>query len=96
MGEESDMTGFAYPLVFLLLPLPFIFRAIFPAAKNSQGRALKVPFLKDITKLRKGGIRRIGLLSSSMFLPFIIWCGLITATASPQWVGEAMPRNNFV
>jgi len=85
------MTGFAFPWVFALLPLPFLFRAIIPPAQNSQGRALKVPFLKDVTNLRKGGIRRMRFLSSSILLPFIIWCGLVSAAASPQWVGEPMP-----
>ena len=42
------MILFACPLMFLLLPLPFLVRRFLPPVKGLHGDALRVPFLRDI------------------------------------------------
>jgi Ca-activated chloride channel family protein len=41
------MIHFAWPWLFLALPLPWFIRRFTPAVNNAQQAALKVPFLDD-------------------------------------------------
>ena len=52
------MILFACPLMFLLLPLPFLVRRFLPPVKGLHGDALRVPFLRDIAdiSIRSGGM----------------------------------------
>ena len=54
------MILFACPLMFLLLPLPFLVRRFLPPVKGLHGDALRVPFLRDIAdiSIRSGGMWR--------------------------------------
>ena len=56
------MILFACPLMFLLLPLPFLVRRFLPPVKGLHGDALRVPFLRDIAdiSIRSGGMWRAG------------------------------------
>ena len=45
------MNHFAYPQMFWLLLLPFLFRAVVPAVKGLHGDALRVPFIGDLVKI---------------------------------------------
>ena len=47
------MNHFAYPQMFWLLLLPFLFRAVLPAVKGLHGDALRVPFIGDLVKIKK-------------------------------------------
>lgn len=40
------MTGFAFPMMFLLLAVPLIMRVVLPRVNDKNEDALKVPFLK--------------------------------------------------
>ena len=90
------MTQFAWPLMFLLLPLPFIVRAVLPAVKGLYGDALRVPFLGDLEKIsiKSGSLWNMGSSSNPaeyskfFWLTFLVWLLLVTAAARPQKVGE--------
>ena len=83
------MTGFVFPIMFALLPLPLIMRAILPAANDKNEDALKVPFFKDMEELSLRG-RKFGKsrLYIRRLLGALIWILLVTAAAGPQWTGE--------
>ena len=96
------MNHFAYPEFFWLLLLPFLIRALLPAAKGLHGDALRVPFVGDITKisLKSGGLWGISAdsehkISLKLILLYIIWALLVTAAARPQWVGEPVRIKNY-
>jgi len=46
------MMGFEYPYLWWLIFLPFAVRYFLPAAKTNTGRALRVPFLKDLKNIQ--------------------------------------------
>ncbi len=81
------MISFIWPWVFAILPLPFIFRLLIPAAKASNDAALLVPELSDYQSENKlsnaGNKSRWPLLLYSL-----VWLCLVIASARPQWTGE--------
>jgi Ca-activated chloride channel family protein len=84
------MFEFAWPWVFVLLPLPWILRVLLPAADSGEA-ALKVSFLNDLEEL-VGRRARARLPAWRQQLPFIlIWLLLVVAAARPQWLGEPLP-----
>ena len=46
------MISFAYPYMFVLLLLPFVFLYIINPMKNTSSGALLVPFIKDLKEIR--------------------------------------------
>ena len=88
------MIVFAYPKLFLLLFLPFLFYQLMPIAKGLHGDALKVPFLDDLKRiaLSSGGLwQQAGektFLSKRFWLLYLVWTTLCLAAARPQIVGE--------
>lgn len=95
------MIHFAYPQVFWLLFLPFLIRAILPAAKGLHGDALRVPFIGDLAKinLKSGGLWGItsenpSKISLALILLYLVWALLVLAAARPQWVGEPFRLRN--
>jgi Ca-activated chloride channel family protein len=84
------MFEFAWPWVFLLLPLPWLMRILLPAADSGEA-ALKVSFLADLESL-VGRRARANLPGWRQQLPFVlIWLLLLVACARPQWLGEPLP-----
>lgn len=81
------MFEFAWPLVLLCLPLPWLARWLLPRAPDTAGAALRVPFFGELVALAgnasaRGSTRRL-------LLPAVAWLLLLGAAARPQWVGEA-------
>lgn len=96
------MITFVYPIVFLLVFLPFVIRAILPAVKGIHGDALRFPLLKDVKDItqKSGKIWDVSLpLKNSFAKPvvwvFVIWGLLCVAAARPQWVGEPIRIKNY-
>ncbi|HAW33656.1 MAG TPA: BatB protein [Alphaproteobacteria bacterium] len=82
------MTGFAFPWVFLLLPLPLLARAVLPPARDKTGDALKVPFFDSVAALNASGGRSDA--AKRIFLRLLgalVWLLLIAAAANPVWTG---------
>ncbi len=89
------MTGFAYPLMFLLLALPFVFRRLLPPLKGLHGDALRVPFIGDLEKIsiKSGSLWNLssagdGGFSRLFWALYLVWFLLVFAAARPQWTGE--------
>ncbi|RMT75033.1 von Willebrand factor type A domain-containing protein, partial [Pseudomonas syringae pv. theae] len=84
------MFEFVWPWVFALLPLPWLMRALLPAADSGEP-ALKVSFLGELEGL-SGRRAKANLPVWRQRAPFLlIWLLLLTATARPQWLGEPLP-----
>lgn len=82
------MTGFAFPWVFLLLPLPLLARAVLPPAWDKTGDALKVPFFDSVAALNASGGRSDA--AKRIFLRLLgalVWLLLVAAAANPVWTG---------
>jgi len=85
------MFSFAWPYLFLLLPMPFISWKFLPKATIQHEQALRVPNLSAFQFHQASRqSKRIGHLNSNLILLSLIWVLLLTAAAKPQWVGEAI------
>ena len=82
------MYQFAWPLMLLLLPLPFLVRLLTRPAAASGGGILFAPFAASITSpgstASPAGTGRQLLWWSAL----LCWLLLIVAAARPQWLGE--------
>jgi Ca-activated chloride channel family protein len=76
-----------WPYVFLLLPLPWLSYRYLPAIQQQNVAALKVPSLLPFSTgySQSQGKGKQWFLTS---LALLMWIGLLTALARPQWVGE--------
>ncbi|AJO78346.1 VWA domain-containing protein [Pseudomonas sp. MRSN 12121] len=84
------MFEFAWPWIFVLLPLPWLLRVLLPAADSGEP-ALKVSFLDDLEGLARRRARA-NLPAWRQQTPFLLlWLLLLLAAARPQWLGEPLP-----
>ncbi len=86
------MFEFAWPWLFLLLPLPWLYRVALPPATIEQSAALKVPFFYEFENIRSE-VRQKYFKPSLFVLALLIWCLLVTAAARPQWLGEPVQQS---
>lgn len=84
------MFEFAWPWLFLILPLPLLLRYLLPAAKQDT-TALNISFLKDLETISGQSAHIKTSTWRAFLLPFIIWCLLVTAAARPQFIGDLLP-----
>ncbi|MGV8917567.1 MAG: vWA domain-containing protein [Pseudomonas sp.] len=84
------MFEFAWPWIFILLPLPWLLRIVLPVADSGEA-ALKVGFLSELEGLA-GRRARANLPAWRQMAPFLLlWLLLLTAAARPQWLGNPLP-----
>ena len=86
------MIEFIWPLAFILLPLPVVYRFIRQPAKTGTRGAIQVPFYQIINP----GQSQQGQVTTNRFnfkliTSLLIWCLLVTALSRPAWVGEKIP-----
>jgi Ca-activated chloride channel family protein len=82
------MLTFAWPFIFLLLPLPWLAWRTLLRAEIQQPAALKVPFFARLKTLSASPrLRILPAVSNRQLLVALIWVLLVTALAGPQWVG---------
>jgi Ca-activated chloride channel family protein len=81
------MWSFAWPWMFLALPLPFLVRALLPPAADADQAGLKVPSLSTFALLAE---RRRGekLLNWRLWIAAVAWILLVAAAARPQRIGD--------
>jgi len=81
------MFEFAWPWMFLLLPLPLLVWYLIPPLAARHGSALRIPYLDDFSAVAAD---EISVSSSKLPLLLLLlgWLALITATARPAWVGD--------
>ncbi|WP_416308218.1 vWA domain-containing protein [Neptunicella sp. SCSIO 80796] len=80
------MFEFAWPWVFIVLPLPLLVRWL-PARQQQQSVALRVPNLTDSLETQTSQPK---LNYWKLLLATLIWLCLVGAAARPQWLGEPM------
>ncbi len=84
------MISFAWPWIFVLLPLPMLLRGLLKPAEQLQDASLRVPLLADFELQSTATGRQQSGLRIWFWLALLAWCLLVTATARPQWLGEAV------
>jgi Ca-activated chloride channel family protein len=85
------MINFLFPLAFLLLPLPWIFRRVFKPAPLASAGALRVPFFHRL-RAWAGNRDAAGTRSHwRLILASVAWLLLLTAFARPVFVGNDLP-----
>lgn len=82
------MFEFHWPLCFLLLPLPWVYRRWLPPAQN-RSAALQVSFLARLQALQ--ALSTEGRSSARKWPYILVWVLLLCAAARPQWLGEPLP-----
>lgn len=84
------MFEFTWAWIFLLAPLPWLFRAILPPADSGEA-ALNISYLQELEGL-SGRKARANLSKWRQQAPFaLLWLCLLCAAARPEWVGEPLP-----
>ncbi|MGI6407145.1 MAG: VWA domain-containing protein [Thiopseudomonas sp.] len=81
------MLSLAWPLVFLLLPLPVLLRYWLPPSTPAVS-ALRVPFYDQLTTLASHKRLRKHM---RLVLPALIWLLVLLAAARPQWLELQRP-----
>ena len=82
------MFEFHWPLAFLLLPLPWLYRRWLPAAET-RSAALQVNFIERLQALAPLSVE--GSSPGRKWPYVLIWLLLVCAAARPQWLGEPLP-----
>lgn len=88
------MLAFAYLWVFLLLPLPWLLRAMLPASKGRH-IAVRVPFGDRLAEAT-GGTANAGTRSGTaerLLVPSLLWLCILVALARPQWIEPPITRD---
>jgi len=83
------MLSWQWPWLFWLIPLPLLVRMLLPA-KDAMANAIRVPFYKALTDLNKTGASKTKFNWFPALLIWLVWLCLLTAAASPTWIGDAV------
>ncbi len=86
------MFEWAWPWLFVLLPLPWLIARLLPTARSDAGAALRMPLSLPGLEAAHGGA---AVPRWRSMLALFAWLLLVAAAARPQWLGEAqsLPRN---
>jgi Ca-activated chloride channel homolog len=82
------MFDFAWPWMFLLLPLPWLIRHFLPPATSIRQGVLFAPFITAYSEKHIAAVHRPKLRSLRLWGILLCWLLLISASARPQWLGE--------
>lgn len=82
------MFEFHWPLCFLLLPLPWLYRRFLPAA-STRSAALQVSFMDRLEALRPLSPQHSSPGRKWPYL--VVWALLVSAAARPELLGETLP-----
>lgn len=87
------MIEFAWPYVFVLIPLPCIIYLLLPTTMFNRNTALTIPDLADFNHFQHQHL--FAPPKFKTFFCFLLWLCLLTSAARPQWVGDAIeiPQN---
>jgi len=80
------MIEFAWPWMWLLIPLPWLIRWLAPEQKPAAAK-LRVPRVHDDHAADSGS----RFLNLWWLAGFVVWVLLVGATARPEWLGEPLP-----
>jgi Ca-activated chloride channel family protein len=79
------MLEWAWPGLFVLLPLPWLMARLLPPARESGDAALRVPYALQSWPAATAAAP---VARWRHWLALVAWVGLIVAVARPQWLGE--------
>ncbi len=82
------MIQFAWPWVFILLPLPWVLRRYIPPADLSASAALKIPFFESIASISHQAQHQHLVKRWQKYCAITAWVLLVIATAGPQKIGD--------
>ena len=85
------MFEFAWPWLFLLLPLPWLVRAFAPPLRQ-QNAALNIPFYTELNALQRAQDKTAPYWRSQTAAYVLIWLLLLCAAARPQLQGSLQER----
>lgn len=85
------MIEFAWPWLFLLLPLPWLCRRFLPPAPPTQEAALRVPFMENF-ELGASPPRFRSAKKWPLWIASLAWLLLVAACARPQWLGDPIQQ----
>ncbi|MCZ6644600.1 MAG: VWA domain-containing protein [Gammaproteobacteria bacterium] len=89
------MLEFAYPVAFLIAPLPLLVWWLMPPHRERMG-ALRVPFFHDLVDAADAEARAGAVVLNRRVIHKIvmtlIWLLLVTGLTKPQWVGAPIVR----
>jgi len=75
--------------LLLILPLPWILRALLPAARSQDSALLRIPFFSSINDMAKRRDRSRSSTSRKVrLLLVLIWICLVLAAAGPRYIGD--------
>lgn len=80
------MIEFAWPYLFLLIPLPWLIYKLMPASVNQKSASLKLSDLSDVAHFKHSSSSSSSKLK--LFIASLAWIALLTAAARPQFIGE--------
>jgi Ca-activated chloride channel family protein len=78
-----------WPLVLMLLPLPWLVYLALPASTLQQQTALRVPVIDDF-RLGEMQTGQAKLQRWQQWLSLLAWLLLVLAASRPQWLGESI------
>lgn len=81
------MWSFAWPWMFLALPLPLLVRLWLPPAASANEAGLKVPSFENFGVLAEHG-RTQQLFNWRMWVAAVAWVLLVAAAARPERIGD--------
>ncbi|MGI9247521.1 MAG: vWA domain-containing protein [Woeseiaceae bacterium] len=83
------MWSLAWPWVLLLLPLPWIIRALLPPARGLSDAGLRVPALASFESLKDRSDRE-QLLNWRFWVAVLAWLLLVLSAARPERIGDEL------
>lgn len=82
------MIQFAWPYLFLLIPLPWLVHRFFPQSQWNDNAALRVPDLSEFGCFERPCSP--SFFKWTAFFAFLIWLALLASAARPQWLGKPL------
>ena len=80
------MITVVWPWVLVALPLPFLARRWLPPAPPRPGKALRLPFYRQLPG--SGGDASTHAVRGRQVAAWLVWVLLVLAAARPQWLAN--------
>ncbi len=87
------MFEFAWPWLFVLLPLPWLVRVLLPPVRQHNA-ALNIPFYPELAALQRAQNKAVPYWRRQTAIYLLLWLLLLCAAARPQLQGHLQERPN--